>query len=123
GSPVRLEFERFSGEVSGGLLGSPAGQVFLSPAFGASPANSVLEIESVAVCTRSSDVYEIPQVPWRSGPTLLRSTAGDIAYVTSRPLLIQGDGSVERPFAWQHAVTAVAGITTIVFQSEDFSWL
>lgn len=62
-SPIVLDFERFSGEVSGGLLGQPAGQVFFSPAFEQSAANSILEVDQVSVCTRAYDTYEFPELP------------------------------------------------------------
>jgi hypothetical protein len=58
--PFRLRFGSFSGEAKGGLLGAPDGQIFFSPAFGANAANSVIEIDSVRVCTRAYDVYSIP---------------------------------------------------------------
>lgn len=58
--PIRIAFDRFSGEVTGGLLGNPAGQVFFSPAFGASAANSVIQVDQVNVCTRAYDVYKPP---------------------------------------------------------------
>lgn len=61
--PIRLAGSGFSGEVRGGLLGSPDGQVFFSPAFGASVPNSVIQVESVSVCTRAYDVYAIPSLP------------------------------------------------------------
>ncbi len=61
--PIRVAFDSFSGEVTGGLLGSPAGQVFLSPAYGASAANSKIQVDRVSVCTRAYDVYRPPVVP------------------------------------------------------------
>ena len=61
--PIRLEVSRFSGEVSGGLLGHPDGQIFFSPAFGLSAPNSVIQVDSASVCTQASDVYRIPSLP------------------------------------------------------------
>lgn len=62
--PIRIGLSRFSGQATGGLL-SPtgAGQVFFSPAFGAPAANSVIEVESLTVCTRGYDVYTLPSIP------------------------------------------------------------
>lgn len=56
----------FSGEVSGGLLGQPLGQVFFSPALEgltSTPATSTIQVDSVSVCTRAYDVYEFPEIP------------------------------------------------------------
>lgn len=61
--PIRLGFEHFTGEVTSGLLGTPAGQVFFSPALEVDTANSSIQIDSVSVCTRAFDVYEIPEIP------------------------------------------------------------
>jgi hypothetical protein len=61
--PIRVEFDSFSGEVTGGLLGTPAGQVFFSPAFGTSVPNSVIQVDNVSVCTRAFDVYTMPSLP------------------------------------------------------------
>jgi|SRR5688572_4547399 len=61
--PIRISIGQFSGEVAGGLLGTPAGQVFFSPALGVSAPNSVIQVDSVEVCTRASDVYRIPAIP------------------------------------------------------------
>lgn len=58
-----VELDRFSGEVSTGLLGQPAGQVFVSPALETLAANSILEIDEISVCTRAFDVYQIPSIP------------------------------------------------------------
>lgn len=62
-SPIVVEFGSFSGEVSGGLLGDPDGQVFFSPAYDIAVAESVLEVDQVDVCTRAYDVYQIPSLP------------------------------------------------------------
>jgi hypothetical protein len=61
--PIRIAFGSFTGEVTGGLLGSPAGQVFLSPAYGVSVANSTIQVDRVSVCTRAYDVYRPPGIP------------------------------------------------------------
>lgn len=59
---IRVEFDRFSGQAASGPVGARGG-VFFSPAFGASTPNSVIEIESVSVCTRAFDVYTVPAIP------------------------------------------------------------
>jgi len=61
--PLRLGFESFTGEVTGGLLGSPAGQVFFSPALEVATASSTIQVDDISVCTRAYDVYEIPEIP------------------------------------------------------------
>ncbi len=63
GVPLEIPIEDFSGEVTGGILGSPAGQVFFSPAYEAVGATSTIELESVSVCTRAFDQYEFPSLP------------------------------------------------------------
>jgi hypothetical protein len=62
-SPISIPFSNFSGEVSGGLLGSPDGLVFFSPAYDMAVANSVILIDSIGLCTRAYDIYEIPDIP------------------------------------------------------------
>lgn len=62
-SPIRVPFRLFSGEVEGTLLGTPAGQVFFSPALEEAVAGSVLQVDSVKSCTRAYDVYKIPEIP------------------------------------------------------------
>lgn len=76
--PIRLEIKRFSGEVTGGLLGTPAGQVFFSPALGTSVANSVVEVENVSVCTRAFDVYTLPGAPELMRPRLFTFPAPSV---------------------------------------------
>jgi hypothetical protein len=61
--PIRVGIDSFSGEVTTGLLGQPAGQIFFSPAFGASVPNSVIQVDTASVCTRAYDIYTIPSLP------------------------------------------------------------
>lgn len=58
---ARLGLDQFTGEVQGGLFGNPLGLVFFSPALEESQANSIIQIDEVAVCTEASDHYLIPQ--------------------------------------------------------------
>lgn len=58
---VDVGVNEFSGEVSGGLLGTPLGQVFFSPALEAPIANSAIMVEEVSVCTEAFDTYEWPE--------------------------------------------------------------
>lgn len=75
--PISIPIASFSGEVSGGLLGQPAGQIFFSPALEQAIANSTLEVDEVSLCTRAYDVYTIPpQVP---DPVPLRTWDGTAA--------------------------------------------
>jgi hypothetical protein len=62
-SALNINIDRFSGEVSGGLLGQPLGQVFFSPALEAAIADSSIQIDSVSCCTRAYDVYTVPSLP------------------------------------------------------------
>ena len=62
-NPIRIAFEQFSGEVTTGLLGQPAGQVFFSPALETAVANSIIQVDEVSVCTRAFDEYQIPDIP------------------------------------------------------------
>lgn len=61
--PMSINIDRFSGEVSGGLLGQPLGQIFFSPALEAAIADSSIQIDSVSCCTRAYDVYTMPPLP------------------------------------------------------------
>ena len=47
------------------LLGVPLGQVFFSPSLDVAlpAASSTIQVDSVSVCTRAFDVYEIPEIP------------------------------------------------------------
>lgn len=62
-APIVIPIDFFSGEVSGGLHGTPAGQVFFSPALTAAAPNSVIQVEEVSVCTRAFDSYSFPNPP------------------------------------------------------------
>jgi len=74
--PINIPIASFSGEVEGGLLGQPAGQIFFSPALEQPIANSTLEVDEVSLCTRAFDVYEMPpQVP---DPVPLRTWGGSV---------------------------------------------
>lgn len=86
-SPMRLDIADFSGEISSGLLGTPAGQVFFSPALEAAVADSVIQVDSVSLCTRAFDVYEFPSLP--DPPTLFTWPPPASAYADS---LLNGEG-------------------------------
>lgn len=59
--PLVIPLDNFSGEVSGGLLGQPAGLVFFSPALDVSVTDSTIQVDEVSLCTRAYDVYEFPE--------------------------------------------------------------
>lgn len=59
--PIVIPFSSFSGEVTTGLLGQPAGQLFFSPAFEHEAENSIIQIDEVSLCTRAFDAYSFPQ--------------------------------------------------------------
>jgi hypothetical protein len=80
-APISIAFQSFSGEVSGGLLGDPDGQVFFSPAYDTPIGDSNLQVDSVSVCTRAYDVYQIPDIP--DPPVLFTHTAPDTPLASS----------------------------------------
>lgn len=53
----------FSGEATGGLLGSHNGLVYFSPALDVPTAGSVIQVDSVSVCTKAYDEYVPPSPP------------------------------------------------------------
>jgi hypothetical protein len=59
--PLSISFAQFSGEVTGGLLGQPAGLLFFSPALLEIAPSSVIQVEEASLCTRGYDSYEFPQ--------------------------------------------------------------
>jgi len=58
--PLVIPIGVFSGEISSGLLGQPAGQIFFSPALEQSAADSTIQVDSASVCTRAYDEYSFP---------------------------------------------------------------
>ncbi len=91
---INIDIDRFSGEVSGGLLGQPLGQVFFSPALEVAIADSSVQIDSVSCCTRAYDVYTVPSLPdpeplmtWGSEQTftsiLSGNTMGNVLWAPS----------------------------------------
>lgn len=61
--PIVLSISAFSGEVSGGLLGQPLGQVFFSPSLDLAAPNSAIQVDSISVCTKAFDTYTPPSPP------------------------------------------------------------
>lgn len=59
-TPIFIRISDFTGEVSGGLLSQPAGQVFFSPSLEAPAPNSSIQVDEISVCTRAFDVYTPP---------------------------------------------------------------
>ena len=60
--PLVIPIENFSGEVTSGLLGQPAGQLFFSPALEQSASDSTIQVDSASVCTRAYDEYSFPEL-------------------------------------------------------------
>lgn len=54
---------KFSGEATGGILGQHAGLVYFSPALNVPTAGSVIQIDSVEVCSKAYDEYHFPTPP------------------------------------------------------------
>jgi len=84
GIPLVVGQGQFSGEVSGGLLGQPLGQIFFSPALETAASSSTLEVDSVSLCTRAYDEYQVPDLPdprflttWSPGQA---SVLGDVLW-------------------------------------------
>jgi hypothetical protein len=61
--PIQLKISDFTGEVTGGLLGQPLGQVFFSPSLETAAPTSAIQIDDVAVCTKAFDTYTPPSPP------------------------------------------------------------
>lgn len=61
--PLSIPIRNFSGEVTGGILGAPAGQVFFSPSLDVAAPNSSIQVDDVSVCTRAYDTYSFPNPP------------------------------------------------------------
>lgn len=92
-STITVPIANFSGEVSGGILGTPAGQVYVSPALNVPFANSSIQVDSVEVCTRAFDVYTIPEIPdpqplatFGGAVTTLLNTTNDVLWATAERL-------------------------------------
>lgn len=60
---VSIPIGKFSGEVSGGLLTDHAGLVYFSPALDAAVSGSIIQIDSVSVCSKAYDEYVLPSPP------------------------------------------------------------
>lgn len=60
--PLAIPIGHFSGEVTSGLLGLPAGQVFFSPALETASSSSTIQVDSVSVCTKAYDEYHFPEL-------------------------------------------------------------
>lgn len=58
---AQIPWSRFTGEVQNGLYGIHGGLVFFSPALEAAAADSVIEVDSVDVCTKAYDTYSPPE--------------------------------------------------------------
>lgn len=68
GTRTTIPCTDFSGEAQIPLLGSPAGQVFFSPALTAHAPRSSIQVREVSVCTRAYDIYAWPE---KRDPSLL----------------------------------------------------
>lgn len=57
-NPIRTKMSDFSGQDT--VLGTPKNRVFFSPAFENPVSGNTLEVDSVRVCTRAYDKYNMP---------------------------------------------------------------
>lgn len=80
----QIPWERFSGEVQNGLYGIHGGLVFFSPALVTAAADSVIEVDSVDVCTKAYDVYSPPEP---IDPPALYTYSPTAEYTSSTSLL------------------------------------
>lgn len=78
-SQISIGMSRFSGEVSGGLLGQPLGQIYFSPALETAIANSSVEVDEVSLCTRAWDQYTFPELP--DPPILYTFSVGETSVI------------------------------------------
>jgi len=90
GIPISIDISNFSGEVSGGLLGQPLGQIFFSPALEAAIANSTIQVDSVSCCTRAYDTYTMPSLPdpeplmtWGPNQTYSATLGNNVLWATA----------------------------------------
>lgn len=75
-----IAIAKFSGEATGGILGQPAGLVYFSPALDAAVSGSIIQIDSVEVCTKAYDEYVLPSPP---DPPALFTFSGSAALAGS----------------------------------------
>jgi len=71
-----IAIAKFSGEVQGGLLTDHAGLVYFSPALDLAVPGSIIQIDSVEVCTKAFDEYVLPTPP---DPPALYTFDGSVA--------------------------------------------
>ena len=91
--PISINIDNFSGEVTGGLLGQPAGQIFFSPALDVAAADSSIQLDEVSLCTRAYDTYTPPSLPdpgilmtFGGVVTTLLNDADKVLYATAERL-------------------------------------
>ena len=58
-----IPITKFSGEATGGILGLHGGLIYFSPALDAAVSGSVIQIDSVEVCSKAYDTYTFPSPP------------------------------------------------------------
>lgn len=131
---ISFDLSKFSGEAQGGLFGNPLGLVFFSPALSAPAANSVIQVDSVSVCTRAYDTYTIPTpidpapfytwgpnqpvralnstVLWGAFPRLVeaRTVVSDVRTETM-PLAVDGPCTATLNEPWAHDQVALLNNT------------
>lgn len=121
---ISVPISSFSGEVSGGILGTPAGQVYFSPALNVPLPNSSIQVDSVEVCTRAFDVYEVPGIPdprpiatFGGAITTLLNNTNDVLFATAERLgLARMNLSSSTPYAdvWAGPATDGPADATLV---------
>jgi hypothetical protein len=76
----------FTGEVTGGFFGDPAGLVYFSPALNVSTPNSIIQVEDIDVCTTAYDTYTPPVMV--DPPILYTYGGGIVATPSPDPYLL-----------------------------------
>jgi len=84
--PLVIPLDQFSGEVSSGILGQPAGLLWFSPALDVAAANSVIQIDDISCCTYAFDSYVFPQ-PIDPPALFIFSPSGPVSSIGSSTIL------------------------------------
>jgi hypothetical protein len=98
----------FTGEVSGGLFGTPDGLVFFSPSLNVAAPNSIIQVEEVDVCTTAYDTYVVPAP---IDPTVLFTYGGGIVPTPSPDPYLLNQCVLWAPFPRNFEAQIILGFT------------
>lgn len=85
-----IAIAKFSGEVKSGLLADHQGLVYFSPALDAAVSGSIIQIDSVSVCTKAYDEYTLPKPPDPPAFFTYSSSSAAVGYLNSDTVLWGG---------------------------------